>query len=221
MVSYIVLLGPPGVGKGTQAEILAREISLPHISSGDLFRENMKNDTDLGKQARSIWTSGELVPDDLTIAMVEDRLSRRTAGPAPSWTAFPGRQIQAEALQRHARQVSADVDWCRYIAAAPDGSDSSGPRGGGRAGPTATFIMRAFSPPKVERQVRYRRIGSYSSGADDTAETVARRIQVYLEQTTPLVEYYRAQHKLVEIDGTQSIEEVTKLSAGCDREASA
>ena len=76
MPTYIVLLGPPGVGKGTQAEILAEKTGLPHVSSGDLFRENMKTNTELGKQAKSYMDKGELVPDDVTIAMVRDRISR-------------------------------------------------------------------------------------------------------------------------------------------------
>jgi adenylate kinase family enzyme len=87
MPAYIVLLGPPGVGKGTQAEILSEKTGLPHISSGDLFRENMKHKTELGRKAQEFMDKGELVPDDLTIAMVEERLSRPIAGKAWSWMA--------------------------------------------------------------------------------------------------------------------------------------
>ncbi len=94
MASFIVLLGPPGVGKGTQATIIAQRTGLPHVSSGDLFRENMKNQTKLGKQAQAFTDRGELVPDDLTIAMLRERLSDRTAPMVRSWMASRGRRLR-------------------------------------------------------------------------------------------------------------------------------
>src|SRR5512145_2633480 len=99
MTSYIVMLGPPGVGKGTQAKILSERTGLAHISSGDLFRENLKNQTELGKLAQTYMGRGELVPDDLTIAMIKDRLNRPDCKPGAILDGFPRTPAQADALE--------------------------------------------------------------------------------------------------------------------------
>jgi adenylate kinase len=206
-VPYIVLLGPPGVGKGTQAELLAHEISLPHVSSGDLFRENMKGHTELGKRAQQYMDTGALVPDDLTIAMVEDRLAKSDCSAGAILDGFPRTPEQADALRGILAKVSADVDLVPFITAPPEVLIR---RIAGRWTCRAHghVYHEEFSPPKVEGKcdidgsVLFQR-------PDDTAETVAKRIQVYLEQTMPLVEYYRARHKLVEINGALPIDQVT------------
>ena len=100
MQTYIVLLGPPGVGKGTQAKIISDKTGLPHISSGDLFRENIKNATELGKLAQSYMDKGELVPDDVTIGMIRDRLSRPDCKDGALLDGFPRTTVQAEALEK-------------------------------------------------------------------------------------------------------------------------
>ena len=100
MAKYIVLLGPPSVGKGTQAKILAEKTGLKHISSGELFRENIKNNTELGKQAKSFMDKGELVPDDVTIAMVKDRLGRSDCKDGAILDGFPRTPAQADTLRR-------------------------------------------------------------------------------------------------------------------------
>ena len=105
MASFIVLLGPPGVGKGTQATIIAQKMGLPHISSGDLFRENMKNKTDLGKQVQAYMDRGELVPDDLTIAMVRERLARPDCADGAILDGFPRTPEQAERAWRRPRRA--------------------------------------------------------------------------------------------------------------------
>jgi adenylate kinase len=120
MASYIVLLGPPGVGKGTQAEILAEKTGLPHISSGDLFRENMKNRTELGKRAQVFVDKGELVPDDLTIAMVEDRLSRPDCRRGAILDGFPRTPAQADALRKMLAGHASDVSVVPFLNAAAD-----------------------------------------------------------------------------------------------------
>jgi adenylate kinase len=206
-MSYIVMLGPPGVGKGTQAELLAHEISLPHISSGDLFRENMRNHTDLGKRAQEYMDSGKLVPDDLTIAMVEDRLAKSDCRAGAILDGFPRTPEQAEALQGILAKFSADVDLVPFITAPPELLVS---RIAGRLTCRAHghVYHEEFSPPKVRGKCDVDGSDLFQR-PDDTAETVAKRIQVYLEQTMPLVEYYRARHKLVEIDGARPIHEVT------------
>ena len=110
MTTFIVLLGPPGVGKGTQAEILSERTGLIHISSGDLFRENLKNQTELGKLAQTYMTKGELVPDDVTIAMIRDRLSRPDCKDGAILDGFPRTPAQAEALELMLSEVNGQVD---------------------------------------------------------------------------------------------------------------
>ena len=206
-MSYIVLLGPPGVGKGTQAELLAHEISLPHVSSGDLFRENMKGHTELGKRAQQFMDSGALVPDDLTIAMVEDRLAKSDCSAGAILDGFPRTPEQAEALRGTLAKVSADVDLVPFITAPPEVLVR---RIAGRWTCRAHghVYHEEFNPPKVQGKCDLDGSDLFQR-PDDTAETVAKRIQVYLEQTMPLVEYYRARHKLVEINGALPIDQVT------------
>jgi adenylate kinase len=207
MATYIVLLGPPGVGKGTQAKVLAEETGLVHISSGDLFRENIKNQTELGQLAQSFINKGELVPDDVTIAMIRERLSRPDCGKGAILDGFPRTPAQADALKQMLVGFDGDVDSVPYITADADVLIS---RLSGRWTCRANghVFHATFNPPKqpgvcdLDGSELYQR-------DDDKAETVTRRIQVYLEQTAPLIAYYRQAGKLVEIDGTQPIERVT------------
>lgn len=207
MASFIVLLGPPGVGKGTQAEILAQKTRLPHVSSGDLFRDNMKNHTDLGQRAQSYIDEGELVPDELTIAMVEDRLSRQDCRDGAILDGFPRTPAQADALQVMLASHSADVTVVPFISAAPEVLIE---RVSGRWTCRARghVYHQKFSPPKVAGRCDIDGSELFQR-EDDKAQTVAKRINVYLEQTAPLVDYYRGKRKLVEVDGAQAIEKVT------------
>jgi len=212
MPTFIVLLGPPGVGKGTQAKILAEKTGLPHISSGDLFRENMKNNTDLGKQAKSYMDKGELVPDDVTIAMVRERLARPDCRGGAILDGFPRTPVQAAELRRMLGESRADVDVVPFITADPEvlierASGRWTCRGQGH------IYHEKFNPPKVDKKCDVDGSELYQR-EDDKAETVARRIRVYLEQTAPLVDYYRAQDKLVEVDGTRPIDAVTTRLLG-------
>jgi len=208
MAKYIVLLGPPSVGKGTQAEILAEKTGLKHVSSGDLFRENIKNNTDLGKQAKSFMDKGELVPDDVTIAMVKDRLSRPDCKVGAILDGFPRTPVQAEALQKMLAGLKGDVNVVPFITAAPEILIE---RASGRWTCKAQghIYHIKFNPPKVAGKCDIDGSDLYQRD-DDKAETVARRINIYFEQTAPLVDHYRGKKKLVEIDGTQSIEKVTE-----------
>lgn len=208
MASYIVLLGPPGVGKGTQAKILVEKTGLPHISSGDLFRENMKNRTELGRQVQVYMDKGELVPDDLTIAMVEDRLSKPDCKAGAILDGFPRTPAQAEALRKTLATRSADVNVVPFINAAEEVlvERMSGRlvcRAGGHV------YHEKFSPPKVAGICDLDGSELYER-EDDNADTIRRRIHVYMQQTAPLIEFYRGEGKLVEIDGSRSIEAVTQ-----------
>jgi adenylate kinase len=208
MANYIVLLGPPGAGKGTQAQVISREMNLAHISSGDLFRENLKNQTDLGKLAQGYMNRGELVPDDVTIAMVQDRLSRPDCKEGALLDGFPRTPAQAEALSAMLSGMGQAVHKVPYIYVP---AELLIERLSGRwTCQTCGYVYNEKSnPPKVQG------VCDLDSGAliqrpDDKAETVANRIRVYMDQTSPLIEYYRQKGLLVEVDGTRGIEDVSK-----------
>ena len=207
MATYIVLLGPPGVGKGTQAKILAEKTDLAHVSSGDLFRENLKNQTELGQLAQSYMNKGDLVPDDVTIAMIRERISRPDCQEGAILDGFPRTPAQAEALEGMLAEFCDDVDYVPFINADEDVLVS---RLAGRWTCRANghVFHEKFNPPQqpgvcdLDGSPLYQR-------DDDKVETVKRRIQVYTEQTAPLIKYYREAGKLIEINGAQPIEEVT------------
>jgi len=207
MATFIVLLGPPGAGKGTQADILAEKTGLAHISSGDLFRENLKRETDLGKVAKTYMDRGELVPDDVTIGMIRERLSQPDCQDGAILDGFPRTTAQAQALETMLAGFGGRVDVVPYITAPQDVLVG---RIAGRWTCRAEghIYHEKFNPPKktgvcdIDGSVLFQR-------EDDRAETVTRRIQVYAEQTAPLVEHYRGQGRLVEVDGSQPMEDVT------------
>ena len=208
MATYIVLLGPPGAGKGTQAEVISEEMNLAHVSSGDLFRENFKNQTELGKLAQGYMNRGELVPDDVTIAMVKDRLAREDCEAGALLDGFPRTVAQARALDKMMTELDASVNAVPYISV-PENILIE--RLGGRwtCPKCGRVYHEVFNPPKngkmcdddttplVQRE-------------DDRAETVKNRIRVYMEQTAPLIQYYRDAGLLIEVDGTQSIDRVSE-----------
>ena len=208
MATYIVLLGPPGVGKGTQAKILSERSGLAHISSGDLFRENLNNQTELGKLAQTYMTRGELVPDDVTIAMIRERLSRPDCGTGAILDGFPRTPAQAEALEDMLHEFNGHVDVVPFITAAEDVLiDRLSSRWTCRAG--GHIYNEKFNPPRDAGKCDLDGSELYQRD-DDKAETVKRRIDVYLEQTAPLISYYRDHGKLVEVNGMQPIEQVTE-----------
>lgn len=208
MTTYIVLLGPPGVGKGTQAKILSERSGLAHISSGDLFRENLKNQTELGQLAQTYMTRGELVPDDVTIAMIRERLSRPDCGTGAILDGFPRTPAQADALENMLHEFGGHVNCVPFITADEDVLvERLSSRWTCRA--NGHIFNAKFNPPQEAGKCDIDGSELYQRD-DDKAETVKRRIDVYLEQTSPLINYYREHGKLVEIDGMQSIEQVTK-----------
>ncbi len=207
MATYIVLLGPPGVGKGTQAKVLAERTGLVHVSSGDLFREYIKGQTELGGLAKSYMDKGELVPDDVTIAMIKDRLARPDCKAGALLDGFPRTPVQADALHNLLADFKGDVDLVPFINA-----DSTvliervSSRWLCRA--QGHIYNMKSNPPKVPGKCDVDGSELYQR-EDDKVETVANRIKVYAEQTAPLIDYYRRGNKLVEVDGTQPIEKVT------------
>ncbi|MBN2388988.1 MAG: adenylate kinase [Anaerolineales bacterium] len=207
MPVFIVLLGPPGVGKGTQAKIVAERTGLPHVSSGDLFRENIKNATGLGKLAQSYMNKGELVPDDVTIAMIRDRLSRPDCSGGALLDGFPRTTVQAQALEKLLAEFGGKVDAVPFIAAAQAALVE---RLSGRWTCRAEgHVFHAqHNPPQKAGRCDFDGSELYQRD-DDKAETVSRRIQVYFTQTAPLIAFYRERGLLTEIDGARAIEQVT------------
>lgn len=206
MTTYIVLLGPPGAGKGTQAEVISESLKLAHISSGDIFRENMKNETELGKMAQGYINRGELVPDDVTIAMIRERLLRPDCANGAVLDGFPRTPAQADALQGMLRELGGTVHRVPYINVP---SEVLVKRLSGRWTCQQGHVYHVvFNPPQVPGKCDVDGLELFQR-EDDQPATVERRIRVYLEQTSPLIEYYRERGLLSEVDGTQAIDKVT------------
>lgn len=182
MPAYVVMLGPPGSGKGTQARRLAEKYGIPHISTGDMFRAMKAEDTPLARKVRAIMEQGALVPDELTIEMVRERLGRADVRAGAIFDGFPRTTEQADALARLLGEIfGAELD--------------------------VAFLL------DVPEEEILRRIGQRAQiegRADDSGEVVHRRHQTYLEQTAPLIEYYRDRDKLVEVDGARPVEAITE-----------
>ncbi|MCU0485426.1 MAG: adenylate kinase [Anaerolineales bacterium] len=207
MRTYIVLLGPPGAGKGTQAKAISEKSGLMHISSGDIFRENLKNQTELGKLAAQYMNKGELVPDDVTIKMIEERLSRSDCKQGALLDGFPRTPAQANALSEMLATLDGAVRAVPYIKVA-EAELIDRLTGRWTCKANGHIYHERFNPPvtagvcDLDGSELYQR-------EDDKAETVTRRIRVYLEQTEPLITYYRERGLLFEVDGTKAIEQVT------------
>jgi adenylate kinase len=204
---FVVLLGPPGAGKGTQAKNAAERLGLPHVSSGDIFRENLKKQTSLGQQADAYLKKGELVPDGLTIAMIEDRLSQPDAAQGALLDGFPRTAPQAKALDEMIAKLGGKLVLVPYINV-PEAVliERLSGRWICRAG--GHVFHEKYNPPQVSGRCDIDGSELYQR-EDDKAETVKHRIEVYFEQTRPLIEYYQDQGLLAEINGNQPIEQVT------------
>jgi adenylate kinase len=206
---FIVLLGPPGAGKGTQAAVISKALKLAHISSGDIFRENLKNETELGKLAQQFMNRGELVPDDVTISMIGERLTRPDCENGALLDGFPRTPAQAEALAEKLAERGEHVDCVPYIAVPADELIA---RLSGRwtCKENGHVFHALYNPPKqagicdTDGSALYQR-------DDDKPETVANRIRVYMDQTSPLIEYYTKAQLLFEVDGTKAIDEVSEI----------
>lgn len=209
MPRYIVLLGPPGAGKGTQAKLLIEKTGLVHISSGDIFRENIKNRTELGQLAQTFINKGELVPDDVTIAMIQERFSRPDCAQGAILDGFPRTKAQAEALEKMLEGFDGQVDLVPFITASEEVLVE---RLGGRwsCRSQGHVYHEKFNLPKVSGICDLDGSELYQR-EDDKAETVKRRILVYMKDTSPLIAFYTRQGKLIKIDGAQPIEQVTEV----------
>ena len=202
----IIMLGAPGAGKGTQAKQIAAKYSIPHISTGDIFRANIKNGTELGKKAKTYMDQGALVPDELTCDLVMDRIQQDDCKNGFVLDGFPRTIPQAEALDKALAANNETVDYAINVEV-PD-ENIINRMSGRRAcvGCGATYHIE-FNPTKVE--------GICDACGeklilrdDDKPETVKNRLSVYHEQTQPLIDYYSKKGVLAEVDGTQSMENV-------------
>jgi adenylate kinase len=203
---YILLLGAPGAGKGTQAAFLTEKLGIPHVASGDLFRAAIANQTELGKLAKSYMDRGELVPDDVTIAMVMERLSQPDCAGGALLDGFPRTIEQAKALEKALAERGSRLSLVLYIRAS---EATLLERLGGRwtCRQCGAVYHERFNPPK-QPGICDVCGGELYQRPDDQPETQRRRIRVYLEQTAPLIEYFKERGLLVEIDGEQDVESV-------------
>ena len=202
----IIMLGAPGAGKGTQAKKIAEKYSIPHISTGDIFRANIKNGTELGKKAKTYMDQGLLVPDELAVDLVVDRVNQDDCANGYVLDGFPRTIPQAEALDKALAGMGQKMDYAINVEV-PD--DNIVNRMGGRRACVdcgATYHIE-YAPTKVEG-VCDKCGGSLILRDDDKPETVLKRLGVYHEQTQPLIDYYTKQNVLVEVDGTKDMEEV-------------
>jgi len=208
MAKFIVLLGPPGAGKGTQAERIAEILSIPHVSSGDLFRENLKNETELGKKAKGFMDSGKLVPDEITISMVAERLSRVDCENGALLDGFPRTPYQAQELDTILGKNGNTICCVPYIMVS-DQDLLERLTGRWTCKAAGHIYHETFNPPKDPGICDIDGSGLYQRD-DDKKETIEKRLAVFHEQTAPLIKYYRERDLLVEVDGTQPIEKVTE-----------
>ena len=202
----LVLLGPPGAGKGTQAKEITKRYDIPHISTGDILRDNIKRGTDLGKEAKEYMDRGSLVPDDIVVSIVKDRLNEDDCKIGFLLDGFPRTVKQAHVLDEALEEMKIKLDNVINIDVAKEEliNRAIGRRICKDCGVTYHII---FNPPSEDGKcdvcggVLYQR-------DDDTEETVTRRIEVYNKQTKPLIEYYSKKGIIINVDGKQSIEGV-------------
>ena len=202
----IIMLGAPGAGKGTQAKKIAEKYSIPHISTGDIFRANIKNQTELGMKAKSYMDQGALVPDELTLELIMDRFTNDDCKNGYVLDGFPRTIPQAEALTKALADKQDAVDYAINVDV-PD--EAIVTRMSGRRACLAcgvTYHIK-FNPTKVEG-ICDACGGELVLRADDKPETVQKRLDVYHEQTQPLIDYYQTQNILKEVDGTLPLDEV-------------
>lgn len=206
-VIRIILLGPPGAGKGTQAEFISQRLGIPHIASGDLFREAQSKGTPLGLLARSHIEKGTLVPDEVTVAMILERIAATDCEEGYILDGFPRTLEQARALDKALADMGDTIDKVVYIKVS---NDQLLLRLSGRrvCRNCQALYHLVNSPPKVVGKCDYCG-GELYQRADDSEEVVGNRLKVYVSQTAPLIDYYRAAGKLVEVDGGRGVGEVT------------
>lgn len=181
MSMYLVLMGAPGAGKGTQAKKLENELGLSHVSTGDLFRYNLNNETEMGKLAQTYINKGNLVPDNITVAMVRERLIKDDCENGAILDGFPRNPVQADALEQLLNDFNGEIGLVPFIHVDQD-----------------ELVERLLKRAEIEGR------------ADDNEETIRARMVVFEEQTQPLLDYYEERGLLVRVNGAQSVDDVAK-----------
>lgn len=202
----IIMLGAPGAGKGTQAKMLADKYAIPHISTGDIFRANIKNGTDLGKKAKEYMDQGLLVPDELTVDLVVDRIQQEDCKEGYILDGFPRTIPQAESLDKALNSLNDKIDYAVNVEVPDENivNRMSGRRACVACGSTYHLV---HIPTKVEG-ICDRCGAELILREDDKPETVQKRLTIYHEQTQPLIDYYQGKNALVEVDGTVDMNDV-------------
>jgi len=203
---YVVLLGAPGAGKGTQADILNKKLKLAHIASGDLFRQALSQGTELGLQAKAYMEKGQLVPNDITIKMVLERIKAPDCKDGIILDGFPRNVEQAKALDEALKKQNKAIDKAVYIKVAESELLNR---------LTGRWICRSCqapyhevnSPPKVAGKCD-KCGGELYQRADDNTQTIKKRLEVFFAETAPLIDYYNKSGKLLEVKGEGSMEEI-------------
>lgn len=205
-VKVVILLGPPGSGKGTQAVRLTKELGIPHISTGDLFRENISKNTELGSRAKTYMEAGKLVPDELVLDMLFDRVSRPDSVNGYLLDGFPRTVPQAEALAKH---LDPKTELIVLELDVPDEVIIKRAEGRLTCKSCGAIYNRYYTPPAKEG-VCDKCGGELFQRPDDKLEVVQERLRVYHDQTQPLVDFYSKKGLLKRVDGTKSPDEVYK-----------
>ena len=204
----IILMGLPGAGKGTQASEIVKKFPIPHISTGDMFRKAIKDETDLGKEAKSYMDRGELVPDEVTVGIVKERISEDDAKKGFLLDGFPRTIEQAEALNNIMSELDRNIDAVINIEVPEEElmNRLTGRRICEKCGTTYHLV---FNPPKVEGICDIDG-GKLYQREDDNPETVANRLSVNIKQSKPILDFYDQKGVLKNIDGSKDISDVTK-----------
>lgn len=204
----IILMGLPGAGKGTQASEIVKKFPIPHISTGDMFRKAIKDETDLGKEAKSYMDRGELVPDEVTVGIVKERISEDDAKKGFLLDGFPRTIDQAEALNDIMSELGRNIDAVINIEVPEEElmNRLTGRRICEKCGTTYHLV---FNPPKVDGICDIDG-GKLYQREDDNPETVSNRLNVNVKQSKPILEYYNEKVVLKNIDGAKDIDDVTK-----------
>ncbi len=203
----IVLVGPPGAGKGTQAQFIASHQSIPKISTGDIFRANVSQGTPLGKQAKAYMDAGDLVPDEITIAMVRDRLQEEDAAEGFLLDGFPRNVAQAQVLDKLLAEAGTQLDVVLELVV--DDDEVVRRLSGRRTCRSCAHVWHEDFDPPAREGICDECGGELFQRDDDREETVRHRLEVYAEQTAPLVGYYARRGILIGIDATGPVDDVT------------